>query len=143
MDLQVQVVDNSPEHYEFIRLLRNDPRVAEGFLESASITAQQQSRYMNRFAHCYMVALVNGRPAGYGGVVDGDLRVCVHPDYQGQGIGGVIVARLLDRFPGAQVRIKWGNEASFRLFAKFGYEPYVVLLAPSPGKRGIRDMATS
>lgn len=124
----VDVVDNEPKYYEFIRTLRNDPRVADGFLERSQITPQQQAAYMGRHAHCYILALVGDVPAGYAGVVDGDLRICVHPDFQSRGVGKILLTAILQRFPDAQVRIKWGNEPSLRLFAKMGYQPHLILM---------------
>jgi GNAT superfamily N-acetyltransferase len=125
----IDVVDNDPKYHEFIRILRNDPRVADGFLERVQITAEQQAAYMERNAHCYVVARCGGIPVGYAGVVDDDLRICVHPNYQSQGIGEILLQTILQRFPKAQVRIKWGNEASLRLFAKFGFRPYLIVMA--------------
>jgi GNAT superfamily N-acetyltransferase len=125
---QVHIVPNSPKYYEFIRLLRNDPRVASGFLEEGGITEAQQVEYMRKHSECYFVALVQGLPAGYAGVVDNDLRVCTHPQYQGRGIGHALVSHVLGVYPSASVRIKWGNEASMRLFSSLGFSPAVVLM---------------
>lgn len=83
---------------------------------------------MARHSSCYLIALRDGKPAGYGGVVENDLRICVHPDEQARGIGQRLLEAVMKRFPGAEVRVRWGNEASLRLFSKCGYAPYLIIM---------------
>jgi GNAT superfamily N-acetyltransferase len=114
------------EYWEFVRALRTDLRVLHGFIQQADITPEQQRKYMRAHWQEYFVALWNRRPAGFVGSVDGDIRVCTHPDYQGQGVGTFMVAELTRRFPHAFAKIKIDNKASKRLFAACGFAP------PSP-----------
>ena len=71
----------SQSHFEFIRVLRNDVRIQDGFLERVPITADQQEAYMARYADHYLIAMAAGQPAGYAGSIDNDIRVCTHPEF--------------------------------------------------------------
>ncbi len=121
------------EYWEFVRVLRTDPRVLHGFIQQADITPEQQRKYMQAHWQEYFIALVNGRSAGFVGSVDGDIRVCTHPDYQGQGVATFMVGELVRRFPRSFAKIKIGNEAGKRLFAACGFAPsFVIYEKPSP-----------
>ena len=80
-------------------MLRTDPRMLDGFIQRAEITPEQQRKYMQAHWQEYFVALVNGQPAAFVGSVDGDIRVCTHPDYQSLGVGTFMVTELMRRFP--------------------------------------------
>jgi GNAT superfamily N-acetyltransferase len=118
----VPLAPANPEYYEFMRQLRNDPRVQDGFLERVCITAQDQVAYMAKHAGHYIIALVKNEPAGYAGSINGDIRICTHPDFQGLGIGRVLLNGIMDRFPSSQARIKPGNHASEALFLACGFK---------------------
>jgi RimJ/RimL family protein N-acetyltransferase len=120
------------EYWEFVRVLRTDPRVLDGFVQQSDITPEQQRKYMQAHWHEYFIALVNGKPAGFVGSVDGDIRVCTHPDYQGQGVGAFMVGELMRHFPRSFAKIKIDNEASKRLFSACGFTPsFVIYEKPS------------
>ena len=120
------------EYWEFVRALRTDPRVLHGFVQQSYITPEQQRKYMQAHWHEYFIALVNGKPAGFVGSVDGAIRVCTHPDYQGQGVGAFMVGELVRHFPRSFAKIKIDNEASKRLFSACGFTPsFVIYEKPS------------
>lgn len=125
---EIEVVSNSPAYFEFIRELRNDPRVNRGFIEEAHITPEQQTAYMSVHANGYVIALVGDRPAGYAGSVEGDIRVCTHPDFQGMGVGRALIRELMRRFPRSVAKIKIDNVASRRLFESCGFATTFVLM---------------
>ncbi len=126
--MSVKVVPAGEGHWEFIRRLRTHPDVQAGFIEQhPDITPEQQRRYMAVHGKDYFVALVDERPAGYIGVVDDDIRVCVHPDFQGAGVGTALIRHVMGRYPRAQARVKAGNEASLAAFRKAGFENVVLL----------------
>lgn len=132
----IEVVSNSPEFFEFIRKLRNDERVKGGFIEQGHVTREQQDAYMAVHASEYVIGLVDGVPAGYAGSVDGDIRVCTHPDFQGKGIARAMIEEVLRRFPGSTAKVKIGNTASVRLFESAGFLPSFLILAPPEGEGG-------
>lgn len=117
----VKVVNNDPKYYDFIRLLRSDPRVQDGFIEVVDITKDQQRRYMEKHHGQYIVALFDDKPAGFAGSINNDIRVCVHPDYQGKGVGKNLISELMKRFPTSFAKVKIENEASKKLFESCGF----------------------
>jgi RimJ/RimL family protein N-acetyltransferase len=119
-------------YWEFVRALRTDPRVLHGFIQQADITPEQQRKYMQAHWQEYFVALWDGQPVGFVGSVDGDIRVCTHPDYQGRGVGTFMVRELMQRFPDAFAKIKINNEASKRLFTACGFAPSFVIYEKPP-----------
>ena len=124
----IEIVDNNPKYYEFIRLLRNDHRVQSGFIHNSEITAEQQIEYMKKYRGCYIVALVDGEPVGYAGSIDRDIRVCVKPDAQGKGIAVRLINDLMARFPDSYAKIKIDNEASKSLFTKCGFKSKFIIM---------------
>ena len=99
-----------------------DGRVVDGFLETTPITEEQQTKYMtNNYQH-YRIALVDGQPAGYVGVLNDDIRVCTHPDFWGMGVGKFMIKSAMAIWPTAYAKVKIGNIASDKLFISCGFE---------------------
>ena len=124
----VEIVDNDPKYYEFIRLLRNDPRVQSGFIQSSNITTEQQIEYMKKYGEYYIIALLDGEPVGYAGSIDRDIRVCVKPEAQGKGIAVHLITALMARFPDSYAKIKIDNEASKQMFTKCGFKTKFIIM---------------
>jgi len=116
------------EYWEFVRLLRSNELVQDGFIEQVQITEAQQVGYMTNNAQFYRVCLVDGNPAGFIGVIDDDIRVCTHPDYQKKGVGKFMVEAIMKEFPTALAKIKITNEASLKLFESCGFTKHFYLL---------------
>lgn len=123
------------EYWDFVRKLRNDPRVNEGFIQSHFISNEEQIEYMTHNSENYRIALVNGMPAGYIGVLNNDIRVCTHPDYQGMGVGKFLVNRCMEIWPDSKAIIKIDNEASIKLFESCGFSKKYILLEKSNHKK--------
>ena len=124
----MELIKCSKKYWEFLRILRMDSRVVDGFIEKIEITPQMQETYMNKHANCYRIALIDGIPAGFVGVIDNDIRVCTHPDFQGKGIGKFMINECMKIWPEAIAKIKVNNEASLRLFqsCKFKKKYYIL-----------------
>jgi ribosomal protein S18 acetylase RimI-like enzyme len=120
------------EYWEFVRLLRTDPRVIHGFIQQAEITPAEQQKYMQIHWQEYFISVVNGHPAGFIGIVGGDIRVCTHPSYQRQGVGTFMVKELMRRFPNSLAKSKINNEAGKRLFEKCGFMPTFLIYERTP-----------
>jgi GNAT superfamily N-acetyltransferase len=116
------IVECTNEYWEFVRELRMDERVIDGFLETKPITKEQQESYMSKYFHNYRIALVDGKPAGYVGVIEDDIRVCTHPDFQGLGVGKFMINECMKIWPTAYAKVKIGNTASDKLFLSCGFE---------------------
>jgi GNAT superfamily N-acetyltransferase len=125
--MQMTLCSCTHEYWEFVRQLRTDERVQQGFITQADISSAQQEKYMEARWREYFVALVDGQPAGFVGSVDGDIRVCTHPDYQHRGVATFMISELMRRFPSAIAKVKFSNEPSRRLFEKCGFMPILVI----------------
>jgi len=115
------IVECTEEYWEFVRKLRLDPRVADGFVKTTQITTEQQILYMNEYSSCYRICLLNDKPVGYVGVIDDDIRVCTHPDYQGKGIAKFMISKCKEIWPTSFAKVKVDNEASIKLFESCGF----------------------
>ena len=116
------IVACSSEYWEFVRELRMDERVIDGFLKTTPITKEQQANYMSSNSQHYRIALVNRKPAGYVGVLNDDIRVCTHPDFQGLGVAKFMITECIKIWPTAYAKVKIGNIASDKLFISCGFE---------------------
>lgn len=120
----MELVQCTLEYWEFVRLLRTDERVVDGFVENVQITPPQQQAYMEKYSDSYRIALFNGEPAGFVGVVDDDIRVCTHPNFQGKGLGKFMIDECMKIWPTAHAKVKLGNVASDKLFLSVGFEEF-------------------
>jgi len=120
--MYMELVECEEQYWEFVRILRMDGRVIDGFIETIPITKEQQENYMNSNSQYYRIALVNGKPAGYVGVIKEDIRVCTHPDFQGMGVGKFMIDECVKIWPTAYAKVKHGNTASDKLFLACGFE---------------------
>ena len=122
----MELVRNSPRHWDFIRKLRNSAK--EGFIQQEHITEIQQAEHMLKYNNNYWVCLADEKPVGYVGVIDDDIRVATHPAFQGQGVGSFMINEIVKLFPDAVAKVKLDNEASLKLFEKCGFEKRFYLL---------------
>ncbi len=127
----MKLVDCSPQYWEFVRTLRNDKRVLEGFIKSIHITPEMQISYMSTHSQFYRIALIDDTPVGYVGVIEDDIRVCTHPDYQGKGVGKFMINECIKIWPTAFAKVKINNEASLKLFKSCGFKPKYTILTPN------------
>lgn len=124
----MELVECSKEFWEFVRVLRNDERVQSGFIKSIHITEEMQEEYMTKHSEYYRIALVDGVPAGYVGVIEDDIRVCTDPFFQGKGVGKFMINEIMKEYPTAFAKVKVDNEASLRLFRTCGFRKKFYIL---------------
>jgi GNAT superfamily N-acetyltransferase len=115
-------VKNEKKYWEFIRQLRNHPEVKKGFIEQGHIDRFDHTLYMQRLGSYFYVCLVDGQPAGYAGVIESDIRVATHPDFQGKGVGKFMINELMLAHPNASAKVKIDNEISLKLFESCGFK---------------------
>lgn len=124
----MELVKCTKEYWEFVRTLRNDERVINGFIETEYITPEMQQSYMSKYSKCYWIPIYNNKPAGFVGVIDDDIRVCTHPDYQGKGVGKFMINTIMEQNPTAFAKVKIDNEASIKMFKACGFtQKYYIL----------------
>jgi len=129
--MNLKLKPNKKDYWEFIRLLRADERVQSGFIQNTSkISQEQQEKYMENYNDNYYICLSDDNPCGFIGEIDGDIRVCTHPDYQGKGVGSFMIKELTTLRPNIYAKVKMDNISSIRAFEKAGYEKKYYILEP-------------
>ena len=124
----MELVENSPKYWEFIRNLRNMKGVRDGFIQQNEITTVDHAAFMLQYNNNYYICLDNEEFMGYVGVIDNDIRVATHPDFQGKGVGSFMIDEVMKLHPEAFAKIKLDNKASIRLFEKCGFKKKYYLL---------------
>jgi|SRR5210317_1669406 RimJ/RimL family protein N-acetyltransferase len=122
--VDLKMISNSPEYYEFIRELRTDPKNIGGFVEQVSITTEQQKKYMEKYSECYQICLLNDEPVGFIGVVDKDIRFAVKPNHHGQGIGKFMMKELIKTNSDVLAKVMINNVASSKVFESCNFKLY-------------------
>ena len=124
----MKLVQNKKEYWDFIRDLRNHEDVKVGFIQQQHIGEVSHQSHMSLFGDCYYVCLINNVPAGYVGVIDKDIRVATHPNYQGKGVGKFMISELMKKYPDAFAKVKVENTASIKLFEACGFKKKYYIL---------------
>ena len=64
--MNLKLVPNEKQYWEFIRLLRADKRVQSGFIQNTSkISQEQQEKYMEKYNDNYYICLNEDKIVGY------------------------------------------------------------------------------
>tara|TARA_B100000085_G_scaffold123031_1_gene111994 strand:- start:4931 stop:5332 length:402 start_codon:yes stop_codon:yes gene_type:complete len=120
--------NNGPKYWEFIRELRNMKGVKEGFIQQEEIDQISHATYMLKYNNNFWICLDNDKPIGYVGVIEDDIRVATHPDYQGKGVGSFMINEVMKICPSAVAKVKLKNEASIKLFERCGFKKKYYIL---------------
>jgi GNAT superfamily N-acetyltransferase len=123
----VTIVKCEKKYWDFVRELRMNPAVISGFIQTTPITKEDQEKYMSKNSEKFLIALFNNEPAGFIGVIDNDIRVCTHPDYQNKKVGKALVKAIELQFPEAFAKIKINNIPSQKLFESCGFTPKYII----------------
>ena len=126
--MKLTLVKNNPRYWEFVRNLRNMSGIREEFIEQQEISAIQQAQYMLKYNSNFWICLDGDKPAGYVGIIEDDIRVATHPNFQGQGVGSFMINEIMKVYPTATAKIKMDNMASIKLFEKCGFVKKYYLL---------------
>ena len=125
---ELKLADNDEQYYEFIRILRTDPRIIHGFIHNDPITPEQQRRYMKKYKNNYYICLWKNEPVGYVGQIDGDIRIATHPDFQQRGVGSFMINEIMKKHPECYGKVKIKNQASLSMFEKCGFKKKYYIL---------------
>ena len=121
---------NKKKYWEFIRALRSNKSVENGFIDKAQISKKEQEIYMNKYNDNYYVCLNEQIPCGYIGEINGDIRLCTSPEFHGQGVGTFMIKEFTKIKKNIFAKIKVENISSIKAFEKAGYEKKYFLLEP-------------
>jgi len=124
----MKLVNNELKYWEYIRALRNEKEVKNGFIDQRHIGRFEHFKFMFKYGHGYYICLENKSPIGFVGQIDGDIRIAVEPGHQGKGVGKFMINELMKRHPNAQAKVKIANAESYWMFKKCGFtEKYYIL----------------
>jgi len=113
--------------WERIRTIRNDSK--DCFLDSSYINEETHKLFMEEHCKNYYVATISdNNVVGFAGVVDNDIRIGVHPDFKGFGIGKKLLKKIQKKFPNSVAKIYIDNERSIRLFESCGFKKKLYIL---------------
>ena len=121
----------TPEYFEFMRNLRNDNQIKQGFINQEVITKENHAVYMQTNAKYYWIGFLNDEPVGYVGVIENDIRIAVSKEFSRLGIAEFMIQEIRELFPSALAKVKYQNLASKSLFEKCGYEPIFIIYKSS------------
>lgn len=121
--VNLKLVSCEEKYWEFIRKLRMNKKVVNGFIKNTFISKNDQKKYMLKYNDNYFIALLNDIPVGFVGVIDDDIRICTHPDFQKIGVAKFMLNSISQLFPTAFGKIKIENEVSKKLFESCGFKP--------------------
>lgn len=124
----MKLVKNKSIYWDFVRDLRNHPEVKKGFIKQEHISKKEHYAFMAKHEYRYFICLVDEQPAGYIGVIDNDIRVATHPDFQGMGVAKYMVNELMTIHPNAYAKVKLDNKASTKLFESCGFKKKYYIL---------------
>lgn len=117
----MHLVKNKFKYWEYIRSLRNDPLIKDGFLVQDYITDEQQRDYMRTHNDDYYICLNVDMPVGYIGAVDNDIRLAVELQHQRKGVGAFMLTEFMKINPQARAKVKIDNITSQSLFERCGF----------------------
>jgi len=124
--MRIELVECRPEYWEFVRLLRSDPKNQGGFFSIVEINSCQQKIYMELNSHRYKICLLDGIPVGYVGIIkDSEVTYCVQDKYKGMGIGTKIMEEFSKSFDLLDAYVKIENFQSQGVFEKLGWEKQI------------------
>ena len=118
----MELIKNNYIYWECIRNLRNMDGVRQGFVQQNIISQEDHEEYMKKNSHFFWICVDKGEFLGYTGVIENDIRVATHPNYQGRGVGKFMINEIMKVNPNAFAKVKLENEASIRLFESCGFK---------------------
>lgn len=119
----MELVECTYEYWEFVRLLRIHSSNQQFFLTQVEITPKQQIEFMGKYSSKYKVCLLNKTPVGYIGIIkENEITYCVHPDYQGKGIGTFMVSEFVKIYDTLIAFVLPENIGSSKVFEKLGFK---------------------
>jgi hypothetical protein len=104
----------------FIYKLRNNKK-DQRYYGSKKINPMEHIRFWLRYWKDHTIYSLGGIRIGYSGIVEGDFRYAVMPQYRGKGYGNEIVHNSLNRLTGKTIKVKRDNYASIRIFITQGF----------------------
>jgi hypothetical protein len=133
--MNLELIANAPQYFEFIRKLRNHPQLKVGFIQQEDISPLDHADYMLKHGNHYFICMLSGVPVGFIGVINDDIRLAVDPLFQNLGVAKFMVGEIVKIYPMAQAKVKVTNSASLRLFQSLEFSEEFVIFTQSNNPR--------
>lgn len=122
----MELVNCSKKYWNFVRMLRTDPKLIKFFLDQSPITKSQQYIYMEKYNKFFMICLENKVPLGYIGLIGekkNEITLCVSSEHQNRGVGKFMLSSFV-KINSKQLfsKVKRSNKSSNLLFLKSGFK---------------------
>ena len=141
--MKLKLLPLNKEHLEFVRKVRNNPRINKYLFIDAHISKKDQEDWYKKLLedkkHFVFIAF-DGVPVGYGQVKNIDcvtcsceLGFCVAPEYQSKGYGAMLIKKLTEyvvrEFDMRRLYLKAfaDNKKAIELYKKCGFRKEKIL----------------
>lgn len=141
--MKLKLLPLNKEHLEFVRKVRNDPRVNKYLFTDIHISREDQkkwySKLLNDKKHFVFIAF-DDIPIGYGQIKDIDyinrsceLGFCIAPEHQGKGYGKMLVKELIEyvvrELNMCRIYLETfsDNKKAIKLYKKYGFKKEKIL----------------
>lgn len=104
--MKLKLLPLNKEHLEFVREVRNDPRVNKYLFTDIHISKEDQKKWYRKLLEdkkYFVFIAFDDVPVGYGQVKNIDyvtrsceLGFCIAPEYQGKGYGAMLIKELTE-----------------------------------------------
>lgn len=128
-NLQFKKVGNNSSSREYVRILRNYYK--DYFINNQEIDLETHENFMNLHSEHYYLLTKEVPPydinnldktnellIGFIGVVDGDVRLAVHPLFLKQGYGKKMLEFITKEYPNCHSKVKKDNASNLFLFER-------------------------
>jgi RimJ/RimL family protein N-acetyltransferase len=115
-----------PIYWDSIGKLRATSEISQFFIEEYNFNSKLQVQYMEKNSKYFHVVLVNGKFAGYIGLIGpnrNEITYCVDPEYQNKGLGTYMITQIMQLSPKIWAKVKHNNPHSIYIFKKLGFTP--------------------
>ncbi|HUV45504.1 MAG TPA: UDP-4-amino-4,6-dideoxy-N-acetyl-beta-L-altrosamine N-acetyltransferase [Dehalococcoidia bacterium] len=136
-NVTLKLLPLSREYVEFVRQVRNDPRVSEHLFTDTHISKEEQERWYRKQARdkrSFVFIALADRPVGYCQIKNVDyvnlsceVGFCLAPEYQSKGYGAALVKELIRYARGklnmhrVYLEVFADNERAIRLYERCGF----------------------
>lgn len=124
--MELKLVKCEQDFWNDILIIRNEDK--DSFNKQHEISLEEHQKFMNINAINYRVATIDGKFAGFVGIVNDDIRVGVKKEYRKIGIGKFMINEFHKIFKINHAKIKIDNIASQKLFESCGFKKSFYIL---------------
>jgi ribosomal protein S18 acetylase RimI-like enzyme len=124
--MELKLVKCEQDFWNDILIIRNEDK--DSFNKQHEISLEEHQKFMNINAINYRVATIDGKFAGFVGIVNDDIRVGVKKEYRKMGIGKFMINEFYKIFEINHAKIKINNIASQKLFESCGFKKSFYIL---------------